>query len=106
MNWPSEGAEFPPALKVMADHSRVQVDAREKIGELDAYRVVGTRPNGSAIDRLYFDAQTGLLLRTYTTMQSVLGSFPEETNYDDYRVVSGIKVPFTMLVVSPESRPK
>jgi photosynthetic reaction center cytochrome c subunit len=97
-----ELAEFPPALKFMADHSRVQVDAREKIGERDAYRVVGTRPNGSAIDRLYFDAQTGLLLRTYTTMQSVLGSFPEETNYDDYRVVSGIKVPFTMLVVSPE----
>jgi hypothetical protein len=95
-------AEFPPASKFMDDHSGVQVDAKEKIGDRDAYRVVGTRPNGSAVDRVYFDAQSGLLLREYTTMQSVLGSFPEETNYDDYRVVSGIKVPFTMVVVSPE----
>jgi hypothetical protein len=95
-------AEFPPASKFMEDHSGVQVDAKEKIGDRDAYRVVGTRPNGSAVDRVYFDAQSGLLLREYTTMQSVLGSFPEETNFDDYRAVSGIKVPFTMVVVSPE----
>ena len=95
VNWLFGGnlLNFLQALKFMEDHSRVQVDAMEKIGDRDAYRVVGTRPDGSAIDRLYFDVQTGLLLRSYTTMQSVLGSFPEETNYDDYRVVSGIKVP-------------
>ena len=97
-----EFAEFPPGFKFMEGHSRVQVDAMEKIGGRDAYRVVGTRPDGPAIDRLYFDAQTGLLLRSYTTIQSVLGSFPEETNYDDYRVVRGVKVPFTLGVVSPE----
>lgn len=97
-----EFAEFPPGLKFMEGHSRVQIDAMEKIGDRDAYRVVGTRPDGPAIDRLYFDAQTGLLLRSYSTMQSVLGSFPEETNYDDYRVVSGVKVSFTMGVVSSE----
>jgi photosynthetic reaction center cytochrome c subunit len=97
-----EFAEFPPALKFMEDHTKVQVDAMEKIGNRDAYRVVGTRPDGSALDRLYFDAQTGLLLREYTSMQSPLGSYPEETNYDDYRVVNGFKVPFTMVVLSPE----
>jgi hypothetical protein len=97
-----EFAEFPPAMKFMEDHTKVQVDAVEKIGNRDAYRVVGTRADGSALDRLYFDAQTGLLLREYTTMQSPLGSYPEETNYDDYRVVSGFKVPFTMVVLSPE----
>jgi len=42
----------------------------EKIDGHDAYRVVGLRPDGSAVDRLYFDAQTGLLLRSYTTMQA------------------------------------
>jgi photosynthetic reaction center cytochrome c subunit len=95
-------AEFPPALKFKEDHPRVQVDAMEKIGDRDAYRVVGQRPDGSAIDRLYFDAQTGLLLRSYTTMQSVLGAFPEEVNYDDYRDVSGVKVPFTVRLVSAQ----
>jgi photosynthetic reaction center cytochrome c subunit len=97
-----EFAEFPPALKFREDHFRVQLDALERIGDRDAYRVVGTRPDGSALDRLYFDVQTGLLLRSYTTMQSVLGAFPEETNYDDYRAVNGVKVPFTLGVVSPE----
>lgn len=97
-----EFAEFPPGLKFAENHSNVQVDASEKIGDRDAYRVVGTRLDGSAIDRLYFDAQSGLLLRSYTTMQSPIGSFPEETNYADYRDVSGFKVPFTLIVLSPE----
>ena len=97
-----ELAEFPPAAKFKADHTKVQVDAVEKIDGHDAYRVVGTRPNGSAIDRVYFDAQSGLLLRSYTTMQSVIGAFPEETNYDDYRDVSGVKIPYTIRVLSPE----
>ena len=48
------------------------------------------------------DAQSGLLLRSLTTMNSVLGSFPEETNYDDYRDVSGLKVPFVIHLLSPE----
>ena len=97
-----EAAEFPPAAKFREDHTKVQVDAVEKIDGHDAYRVVGTRPNGSAIDRVYFDAQSGLLLRSYTTMQSVVGAFPEETNYDDYRDVSGVKIPYTVRVLSPE----
>jgi photosynthetic reaction center cytochrome c subunit len=97
-----EAAEFPPASKFREEHTKVQVDAMEKIDGHDAYRVVGTRPNGSAIDRVYFDAQTGLLLRSYTTMQSVVGAFPEETNYDDYRDVSGVKIPYTIRLLSPE----
>jgi len=97
-----ELAEFPPDLKFRDEHAKVQVDAMEKIDGHDAYRVVGLRPDGSAVDRLYFDAQTGLLLRSYTTMQSVLGAFPEETNYDDYRDVTGVKIPYTVRVVSAE----
>jgi photosynthetic reaction center cytochrome c subunit len=95
-------AEFLPALNFKQSHSRVQVDAIERIGDRDAYRVVGLRANGSGIDRLYFDAQTGLLLRSWTTMDSVLGSFPEELNYEDYRDVSGLTVPFTIHLASPE----
>jgi photosynthetic reaction center cytochrome c subunit len=97
-----EFAEFPPGLKFRENHSKVLVDATEKIGDRDAYRVVGTRADGSALDILYFDAQTGLLLKSYTTMQSVLGGYPVETYYEDYRDVSGFKVPFTLRVLSPD----
>jgi hypothetical protein len=96
------GEKFP-ALEFRDDHSNVQVDAMEKIGDRDTIRVVGTRKEGfPVIDRINFDAQTGLLVRSYTTMQSVIGSFPEDTYYEDYRDVSGVKVPFTMRVVSAE----
>jgi photosynthetic reaction center cytochrome c subunit len=96
------GEKFP-GLEFREDHANVQVDAMEKIGDRDTYRVVGTRKDGFAvIDRINFDAQTGLLVRSYTTMQSVIGSFPEDTFYEDYRDVSGVKVPFTMRIVSAE----
>jgi photosynthetic reaction center cytochrome c subunit len=96
------GEKFP-ALEFRNDHTNVQVDAMEKIGDRDTYRVVGTRKEGfPVIDRLNFDAQTGLLVKTYTTMQSVIGSFPEDTYYEDYRDVSGIKIAFTNRVVSAE----
>lgn len=92
-----------PGLEFREDHANVQVDAMEKIGDRDTYRVVGTRKDGfPVIDRLNFDAQTGLLVKSYTTMQSVIGSFPEETFYEDYRDVSGVKVPYTARVVSAE----
>jgi hypothetical protein len=96
------GEKFP-GLEFGKDHTNVQVDAMEKIGDRDTYRVVGTRKDGFlVIDRLNFDAQTGLLVRSYTTMQSVIGSFPEDTYYEDYRDVSGVKVPFTARIVSAE----
>ena len=96
------GEKFP-GLEFREDHTNVQVDALEKIGDRDTYRVVGTRKDGyPVVDRINFDSQTGLLVRTYTTMQSVIGSFPEDTFYEDYRDVSGVKVPFTMRVVSAE----
>lgn len=96
------GEKFP-GLEFQGDHTNVQVDAMEKIGDRDTYRVVGTRKEGfPVIDRLNFDAQTGLLVRSYTTMQSVIGSFPEDTYYEDYRDVSGVKLPFTERVVSAE----
>ena len=46
-----EIAEFPPALKFREDHTKVQVDATEKVNGHDAYRVIGLRPDGSAVDR-------------------------------------------------------
>jgi photosynthetic reaction center cytochrome c subunit len=96
------GEKFP-GLEFRMGHTNVQVDAMEKIGDRDTYRVVGTRKDGyPVLDRINFDIQTGLLVRSYTTMQSVIGAFPEDTFYEDYRDVSGVKVPFTMRVVSAE----
>jgi hypothetical protein len=47
----------------------------------------------------YFDAQSGLLLRVSERIESPLGSLPQDTDYTDYRDVSGVKLPFTVTVV-------
>ena len=93
-------SELMPGLQAKADYTGLVVDAIEKIGDRDAYRVVGQRPNG--VDRLYFDAQSGLLVRLWTTMDTPLGSVPEELNFEEYRDVSGVKIPFTVRVASLE----
>ena len=44
-------------------------------------------------ERLYFDAQTGLLLRTLQIRESPLGPVPFQIDFEDYREVDGVKVP-------------
>jgi photosynthetic reaction center cytochrome c subunit len=97
-----EGAEFIPGLKFRDNHSRLKADSIEKVGDREAYRVSGFRSDGSGFDRVYFDTQTGLLVRTVTYMNSVLGSFPIENDFEDYRPVSGIQIPYTNRFISPE----
>ena len=66
----------------------------QKVGEGDAYvveHVTDTRK-----ERYYFDSQTGLLLRKITINQTVLMPFPEQIDFEDYRDVDGVKVPFTI----------
>lgn len=71
------------------------VTGKEKINEREAY--VLTAPlAGNRIDRLYFDTETGLLLRVLSTTQTLLAPLPEQTDYEDYRDVDGVKLPFVV----------
>jgi len=96
--------EFFPALRFLEEYSRVKVDSMEKIGNRDVYRVSGFRNDGTGYDHFEADAQTGLVLRMSTNMNSVLGTYPVQLNYDDYRDVNGVKFPFTVREVSPEGQ--
>ena len=54
--------------------------------------------------RLYFDTQTGLLLRLVRYSHSPLGSNPIQIDYADYREVDGVKVPLRWTVSRPGNR--
>jgi photosynthetic reaction center cytochrome c subunit len=95
-------AEFIPAFEFKEEHNNVSVAAADKIGGHDVYVVTGVAKNGSGLDRLYFDSQSGLLVRAVTNMNSVLGAFPETTDFDDYRDVSGVKMAYTVKLMSAE----
>lgn len=66
----------------------------EKIGEREALVVEETTE--SKTQRYYFDAQTGLLLRKITINRTMLMPFPDQLDFEDYRDVDGVKVPFTI----------
>jgi len=53
-------------------------------------------------ERLFFDVQTGLLLRRITSTPTMVGVIPEQVDYDDYRDVGGMKIPFVIRVSSTD----
>ena len=55
--------------------------------------VQGTGPRGLIVT-LYFDRQTGLLLRELRYGSSPIGRVPTQIEFADYRDVNGIKLPF------------
>jgi hypothetical protein len=55
--------------------------------------VQGTGPRGLLVT-LYFDRQSGLLLRELRYGSSPIGRVPTQIDFADYRDVSGIKLPF------------
>src|SRR5258708_11627499 len=57
--------------------------------------VQGTSPGG-ILATLYFDNESGLLLRVVRYGKSPIGRVPTQIDYADYRDVGGIKMPFRM----------
>jgi len=55
--------------------------------------IQGTGPRGLLVT-LYFDRQSGLLLRELRYGKSPIGRVPTQIDYADYRDVNGIKLPF------------
>jgi len=64
------------------------------IGDRQVRIVQGKKASGTPI-KLYFDEETGLLVRLVRySDQSPVGRVPIQVDFEDYRDVSGIKVPF------------
>jgi photosynthetic reaction center cytochrome c subunit len=70
-------ADFPPST----------------IGDRAAVVVEGTAPGGTPV-KLFFDKQTGLLLRQTRLIETVIGVIPLHIDYSDYRAVAGVKMPY------------
>lgn len=87
--------EFFVDTGVKARYPRRVVVGKEKLGEKEVYviRAVG---KGEVSERLYFEVSSGLLLRRMLMTRTALGLFPEQVEYDDYREVDGVKLPFTV----------
>jgi len=89
---------FPLHVKTL--YEKFQVDAGEKIDGHDTYLVVG-RNEGQPPLRLYFDKESGLLLRFVRYGETPLGRNPTQIDYADYREANGLKIPFRWTLSRP-----
>ena len=56
--------------------------------------VIQDAAGGDTGAKLYFDKQSGLLLRQVRYSDTAVGVIPTQIDYSDYRPVAGVKVPF------------
>jgi hypothetical protein len=92
---------FPVHVKTL--YPKFKVNNGEKIDGHDTYLVMGYEEGRPPL-RLYFDTQTGLLLRLVRYAQSPLGLNPTQIDYADYREADGVKVPFRWTISRPGNR--
>jgi photosynthetic reaction center cytochrome c subunit len=92
---------FASRLKQM--FSEVNTQGSEKIGDQEAYVVVGKREGKTPII-LYLDKQSGLLVRLVRYGDTALGWLPTQIDYADYRDTGGVKVPYRWTLARPSGR--
>jgi len=67
------------------------------------YLVTASTASG-ARERLYFDVQSGLLVRRVASSPTVLGNFVYQVDYKDYKLLNGVKIPTTIDYAVPGVR--
>ncbi|HEV2350321.1 MAG TPA: c-type cytochrome [Terriglobia bacterium] len=92
---------FPVHLKQIFSQFRPRPS--EKIGDQETNLIFGLK-QGQPPVRLYFDQQSGLLIRMITYVQTPLGRIPTQTDFADYRDADGVKVPFRWTISRPGGR--
>ena len=92
---------FPANLKTAFPQMRGS--RPDKIGDENVYMIFGRGP-GAPLTRLYFDQQTGLLVRVIRYNDVGMGMMPVQVDYSDYRAVDGVKVPFHWTLARPGGR--
>jgi zinc protease len=93
-------AEFYADIKFKEMYPKMTVKGKDKVGDKEVYVIEATPSEGSPA-QLYFDTQTGLLLRSDREAETPQGKMHVETYLEDYREVDGIKMPFTVKQVTP-----
>lgn len=93
-------ADFYFPMNVKSLYTNYRVAPGEKIDGHDTYLVFG-RTEGKPPMRLYFDTQSGLLLRLVRYAETPLGRLPTQIDYADYRETGGVKIPFQWTLARP-----
>jgi zinc protease len=92
-------ADFYRFARLKELYPKREVKGVEKVEGADAYAVVLTA--GDISETFYFDAKSGLLVRTDQTINSPEGKMPAKGFLSDYRNFEGVLMPHTVKIESP-----
>jgi len=79
---------------------KMTVIGKDKVADRDVYGVEATPADG-APEKMYFDAQSALLVRTDQTAYNAGEEVPTQVFLEDYKEVDGLKVPTTIRQTNP-----
>lgn len=88
-------------IKLRDQFSRVSFGGKQKIDGRDVYALRATTTGGKR-ETLFFDVETGLLVRRTSATTTPVGTIPEQVDFADYKDVDGMKLPFTVRFSSVE----
>jgi hypothetical protein len=92
---------LPSHLKAM--FKEFKVVRPEKIEGRDANHVIAMNEGRPPVD-LWFDAESGLLVRMMRYSETILGRSPTRVDYTDYRDADGVKIPYRWAISRPSGR--
>jgi len=94
---------FPAGIKQAMTTPRV---GSSSIDDKDVAVVQGTANGGRSSVKLYFDKQSGFLVRQVRYADTIIGRVPTQVDYSDYRDVAGagVKLPFHVITTWTDGR--
>jgi len=95
------GSTFNLEIKLKSVYPKMTVTGREQIGVRPVIVIEAVPADGSPA-KLFFDADSGLLLKQSSSRQTEQGPIAFDNFYEDYRTQDGIKQPFTIRQVTPQ----
>lgn len=96
-------SDFYHALDFRKLYSKISLAGTEKVGDKSVYVIEATPREGGDPDKVYFDQQTGLLIRAVTQHHNPDGTVePFTEDFEDYRTQDGVTIPFTIHQTNPQ----
>jgi len=94
---------FPAGIKQAITRPLV---GSSSIEDKEVAVVQGTANGGRSSIKLYFDKQSGLLVRQVRLADTIIGRVPTQVDYSDYRDVAGVgvKIPFHLITTWTDGR--
>jgi photosynthetic reaction center cytochrome c subunit len=96
-------AEFSLALHLKEMYPQMRRGRPETVNGVLCDMVNGQAPGKPAV-RLYFERESGLLLRLVRYTDTPMGRLPTQIDYADYRNSGGAKIPFRWTLARPNGR--